>query len=612
MPQTAKPSPFLPYLVAICLAVVVFALHQFQWMNFHELESVDLRFSLRGVKPVPQDVVIVEIDEASLQSLGAWPWPRKTHTEFLQALEKFKPRFVIYNILFTQDSSIEEENRELATAMEKVGKVILPFYYYSEKPFRAFFPTHVLQESTRSTGFANLSADRDGKIRRLKLSVRSDEDVFYPISVLAAMSQFVDEEKSRRWITQIPTDSRNHFWINEADVSSLEKVSFSRVLQASQSGEESLLRKIFENRGVLVGKVESETMIQAKALHTLMSGIYLHPTHRIFDLCLILFLAIVACWSAKIASPGFGIFSILALMGSYALLNILAFNFWGWILPFFVPLIVMGSIYILVLFMEALDIRFRGELIDREIGTAARIQETFLPRSIPSVENLDIDVECRFARQVGGDFYDWTDFGNGNFGICVGDVSGKGIPAAIYMARAISDFRRENKSGLETGELCRLLNTILTREMAASSGMFLTMIYVVVNPHQRKLWVTNAAHMPMIFYSQKQKKSEIFLANKVPVGKPLGLFAEADYQTIELSFEPGDYFVLISDGIKEARNEKSREFGLDRIKKLMEEFAGVPSEELINQLFYSLAAFQKGLPLHDDCTAICVRFRAGF
>ncbi|MBI3313108.1 MAG: CHASE2 domain-containing protein [Candidatus Omnitrophica bacterium] len=628
MPKSLKTSLYRHYVLAVSIALAIFVFHQFHFVDFNELEALDLRFLVRGPKPAYQDIVVVEMDETSVENLGAWPWPRKIHTEFLNEIGKYKPRLVIYNVLLTQESSAREEDKELATAIEKAGNVILPFYYYSEEPFQAFFPIPLLQESARATGFLNLPIDRDGKIRRSKLFVKSEEAAYYPVSVLAASNQGMDEENFRHWLEQIPIDPLSSFWIHyPGPASSFQRVSFSRVVKAAEHGEESFMQRLFENRIVLVGKTtagdsdlqkipfssgEPEIFIQASALHTLLSKQYLRSTNRYLNLLMLLSLALAACWSAKMASPNLGIFSILGLTGGYAAFNFSAFYFTGWIFPFFVPLITMGLIYILVLFVEAIEIRFRGELMDQELGTAARIQETFLPRTMPVVENLDIDVEYRFARQVGGDLYDWTDFGDGNFGICVGDVSGKGVPAAIYMARAISDFRRENKSDLEPGELCRLLNAILTRDMAHNTGMFLTLIYVVTNTKKRKLWVTNAAHMPMIFYRHRLRKASILLSDTVPVGKPLGLFTDAAYKTAEMPFEPGDYFFLISDGIKEARNEKGREFGLERIRKLIEDCAGIPCEELMDHLFQDLHTFQKGLPLHDDCTAVCVRFRSGF
>lgn len=627
MPPSVKSPSYFHYLLAAGIALIIFAAHQFHFLDFHEPETLDMRFLLRGARPAHSDIVLVEIDDASVQNLGAWPWPRTIHAGFLKALARYKPRSVIYDILFTQAGSVQAEDEELASAIEKAGQVILPFYYYSQQPFQTFSPIRSLQESARGTGFANLAADRDGKIRRLRLSIKTAEDIFYPLPVLAAINRFVDEERSRDWLERIPTDPSNHFWINyPGPSSSFQKISFFRVLNGVQNGEESFLKRLLENRMVLVGKTvpeaanlqptpfsrESEIVIQASALHTLLSGKYLRSTHRYLDLFIVCFLALAACGSAKVHSPRLSFFSMLGLMGGYAAFNILAFNFAGWILPFCLPLAAMAVIYILILIIEAIEIRLHGELMDQELDTAARIQETFLPRPVPVLENLDIDVECRFARQVGGDLYDWIDFGDGNFGICVGDVSGKGIPAAIYMARAISDFRRENKSGLQPGELCRAMNLLLTRDMGHNTGMFLTLIYAVVNARRRKLRVASAAHMPMIFFHQRLRRAEILLGDKVVVGKPLGLFPDAAYQTVELTFEPGDYFILLSDGIKEARNEKGREFGLERVRKLMEEYAGVPAEELINQLFYSLAAFQKGLPLHDDCTAVCVRFRSEF
>jgi CHASE2 domain-containing sensor protein len=147
--RTALASAVLPLGVALAL----FFLHRFQLINFHELDAVDLRLKLRGSVQPHDSIVLVEIDDRSLEELGPRPWPRSLHTTLLKVLDKYEPRYILYHAPFTEPGSLPQEDQDRALAMERSANVILPFHYYSERPLKAFYPMKLLRESARAVGF---------------------------------------------------------------------------------------------------------------------------------------------------------------------------------------------------------------------------------------------------------------------------------------------------------------------------------------------------------------------------------------------------------------------------------------------------------------------------
>lgn len=624
MPQK-QVSPARNYWVILTVALLLFAVDHFRLIDFHELDAVDLRLMIRGAQPAHSKVVIVEIDDGSIRAIGQWPWPRSVHAVLLGALARYEPRVVFYDVLFTEGSVDPSEDEKLAFAAEKAARVIFPFYYHSVKPLAAFFPIKPLRESAWGMGYVNIHPDPDGRVRRIRAWFDTTEERYYHTSMMMALSQFVDEEKAEEWLKTIPRDSNGEFWINfPGPASSFKRISFGEVIATVDSEDDSKMAELFRDSVVLVGHtgtgstdllstpfstVYPGVTVQASAVHTLLSGKFLRSPNSVLGFFIVVLLSLSVAWLTKVFGPKRALIFVPSLMALYVAWNILVFHFMGFILPFFVPVIAMGISYVLTLFLEYTEIRFQGELIGRELSTAARIQETFLPQAEPKIENLDVAFECRFAKQVGGDLYDWIDFGEGRFGMCVGDVSGKGVPAAIYMARVISDFRRENKSELAPHEVCNALNQLLARDGA--SGMFLTLIYVVVDTYQKKLRFANAGHEPMILYHYQEKKAEILEGLR---GKPLGLFMEEQYQTMELPFHEGDLFLLLSDGVKELRNPKNQEFGLERLREFMNENGAdhATARQVLHHLFRDMKNYRKSTPPHDDRTLVCVKFGSPF
>lgn len=612
-----RPLVSIPFLAAL----LIFSLHSLQLVDFRELDALDLRFRLRGQRPAHPKITLITIDDASLHAVGQWPWPRGNYAVLLDVLSQFKPRVIFFDILFTEASPSAEEDAKFHAAIQRAGRVILPFFYHSETPFKAIFPYELLRNSAAGMAYVNVLPDRDGHVRRMKAFVDAGEFVFYHPAVMAMLMQFQNREKADQWLSRLPLDSQHNLQINfPGSVNAFKKISFRDVIEAAGDENAGRLEELFSDAIIFIGHTATGTTdlvntpystqmpglaVQASALHTFLSGRMLYAIPQPFHFVIAFLTALAAAVVAAVFTPLISLLGLFLLMMIYVLWNFIAFFWAGWIFPFFMPLAAALFSYGGMLFEKYTRVLFEREMIDRELQMAARIQEHFLPQTPPDCAQLELAFECRFTKQVGGDLYDWTDLGDGRFGFCVGDVSGKGMPAAIYMAKSMSDFRGITKHAMQPEEVCQSLNQILLSGHAG--GTFLTLAYLVVDFKKGKLRMASAGHEPMIFFKNKTKTAVVIKSNH---GVPLGVFEEAAYDAVEVSFEKGDVFLLYSDGVKELRNARGEEFGIENLRKALEGEAslGENAQAILQGVFRKMALHQQNGRAHDDQTLFCVRF----
>jgi len=585
-----------------------------------ELGFLDLRFQLRGSTAPHPDIAIVEINDASIRRIGHWPWPRNYHATLLKALSACHPRLVLYDILFTEESLQPEGDQLLARAIHEAGNVIIPFFFRSEKPFLAFFPIPSVRAGARHLGYVNISADLDGKTRRIRKSIDPPDGRYHHTSVWAALAN-VPEGEGERWLDRIPVDQDNSFWINyPGDYSLFPRVAFHQIFEAGAKEQEELQR-FFRDKVVLVGQTATGggdfrptpfsaaypgVGIQAAAVHTLLTGNYLHRLGKFPTLGILVFLAFLVSLLTWGDPTRRGLAVVLCLSAFYLAWNFMVFAFLGWILPVLSPLVVILGIYIFILFFQFVGTRLKGELLNRELALAARIQESFLPREMPRVPGADLGFLCRFAKEVGGDLYDWVLLGERRLGICVGDVSGKGVPAALYMARATSEWRVLRNHFQTPSALMQALNEQLVA--AGVDGIFVTFLYLIFDLDSKTVLFSNAGHEPFYLFRGRNGKSEWIRRAGAP---PLGLFLETRYPEEKMVLEEGDAVILISDGVRELRNPKREEFGLPGVEKALNPFPQGSADEAVKQLFRAMDQFSKWSPAHDDRTVCCVKIQKG-
>lgn len=242
------------------------------------------------------------------------------------------------------------------------------------------------------------------------------------------------------------------------------------------------------------------------------------------------------------------------------------------------------------------------EWLEREMDMAREIQQRLLPYCPTQLAGLE---SCTFAQpaiEVGGDFYDVIDLGDGKLGICIGDVSGKGLSAAFYMARITGMVRVLAPLMDSPGELLARLNTYLKEDLERHA--FVTVIYAVYDAREKRLSLARAGHLPVLVWTGADKTVHHIAPDGVGLGVPLA----SAFAVETLSLAPGDVFILNTDGINEAMNAEGQEFGDDRFDRIVATHAANTSAtELLGAIMADVQDFVGETKQHDDITLLVFR-----
>ncbi|MGH9146150.1 MAG: SpoIIE family protein phosphatase [Vicinamibacterales bacterium] len=237
--------------------------------------------------------------------------------------------------------------------------------------------------------------------------------------------------------------------------------------------------------------------------------------------------------------------------------------------------------------------------LDRDLRVAAEIQRALLPAPTFEGPGLDLAAVTVPCRTIGGDFYDYLDVGEGRFGFTLGDVSGKGPPAALLAAAVQSIFAAQAPLGGDPAETMTRINRALLRR--AIEARFATMFYGVLWSDGR-LSYCNAGHESPIIVGGTQRSLDTG-------GVVLGLFDNAKYEVETVQLEPGDTIVVFSDGVSEARNHADEELGRERLVTALASVRSISSEATLEKLLTAVREFTAGAPQADDITALVLRYR---
>jgi sigma-B regulation protein RsbU (phosphoserine phosphatase) len=240
------------------------------------------------------------------------------------------------------------------------------------------------------------------------------------------------------------------------------------------------------------------------------------------------------------------------------------------------------------------------ERLNRELEIAREVQQRLFPQSGPEIAGLDYAGKCRPASSVGGDYYDFVSMCDGRLGIAIGDISGKGVPAALLMASLQASLRGLAISNPpELSPLMVNLNRLIYD--ASPSNRYATFFYGVYDPKSREFMYVNGGHNPpMIFRGGEVLRLE-------EGGPVVGLLGPAQYSQGLVTLQPGDTMVLFTDGISEAMNAADEEFDEPRLIEAVRSGVGMKAVDLIDHIIRECDAFVAGAPQHDDMTLVVVK-----
>ncbi|MGC9334282.1 MAG: PP2C family protein-serine/threonine phosphatase, partial [Anaerolineae bacterium] len=250
------------------------------------------------------------------------------------------------------------------------------------------------------------------------------------------------------------------------------------------------------------------------------------------------------------------------------------------------------------------------ERMRQELEVAKRIQTSFLPESCPEVPGWELAALWRSAREVGGDFYDFVPLppdamegqaGGSRMGVVIADVADKGVPAALFMALSRTLVRTMTIDGRPAADAIARANQLIMAD--ARAGLFVTLFYVVLHPGSGDITFVNAGHMPPLWL---QAADGAVKQVRVP-GVALGIIEQLEFEQHEASLQPGDTFILYTDGVTEATNEQDEMFGRHRLAETARRFRHESAEGLLRRIDEAIAQHVGEVPQFDDLTLVIAR-----
>lgn len=243
--------------------------------------------------------------------------------------------------------------------------------------------------------------------------------------------------------------------------------------------------------------------------------------------------------------------------------------------------------------------------VKNDLNTAARIQQSILPQTFPPFPNrkeFDIYAQMVPAKEVGGDFYDFFFLDEDRLAFVIGDVSGKGVPAAIFMAVSRTLLKAVATQVVNPGETLRRINTMLIPE--ANGRMFVTIFYGVLNTRTGDMQFSYGAQPPPYIRKADGTVEQL----KQEGGFLLGMVDGMEYDNHKIVLRPGDTILLYTDGVTEAMNNVGELFEAERLEGSLRRVNGAPLKEMLQTIQSDLADFAKGAPQADDITMLALQY----
>lgn len=246
--------------------------------------------------------------------------------------------------------------------------------------------------------------------------------------------------------------------------------------------------------------------------------------------------------------------------------------------------------------------------MERDLEMARKVQLRLMPPHPPKLEHAEIAAKFMAARSIGGDVYDFLDYGSGRVALAVGDVSGKAAPAALYAALVSGILRSLAPQHLSPAVLLAALNDQLQERRL--DAQYVVMLIAVWDDSNQTLQVANAGSVQPLFVSMTDNAAALPKTEVTTIkaeGFPLGLFSDVHYEEFTFSTRPGDLLVFLSDGITDAENDAGDMFGTERLQAVLESQQHQSAAATVQSILKAVSDFQSGVEHFDDETVVVLR-----
>ena len=625
-----------PALIALG-AIFVFLGSYFRVFELYELQTYDWRCQIRGPRPVSSDIVLIDIWNDSLKELGAWPFDREYHANLIQILKESGAKAVVFDVLFSDPAPHDEE---LIQAAKEAQNTYFAVAFANPKLQKgSFFATGMddlvpgYRQAAKGVGFVNAKADIDGKRRRTFPVISYQDKNYYQLifRLAADLSGSQGKDlllKPRQYIElspglKVPLDEDSCFIISYAGLweKTFQHYSYLDViysyLQSTKGEKPRIDLSSLKDKICIVGLTSlgshdiSPIPIQsvypmvgsyANILNDILQKDFIRRANRWENLFLLLLFVLLVAWISSHEKPIRALFFTLGMIGFFTGMTVFLFCAAGWWLDLFYPVVVLAVLYAGTTLSRMLSEMRKRELIESELKIASQIQKSFLPESMPEIPKLSLAVYFRPAKAVGGDLYAFIRFPDENkLGVMVGDVSGKGTPAALFMAKAVSEFKFSARDCLDPSKALETLNDAISSE--TTGGLFVTLSYAIFDIRAYKFVLSNGGHLPVVKVDA-QGKSELLNAEE---GMPIGVMPGVPFANFDGSLLEGDVFAFYSDGVSEARNRKKEEYGIEKLQNIMSINRSQSADKILSETVKDLDQFMGKADQHDDITLIIVK-----
>jgi len=228
-----------------------------------------------------------------------------------------------------------------------------------------------------------------------------------------------------------------------------------------------------------------------------------------------------------------------------------------------------------------------------------------LPSSCPGIRGYQIAASSTPAREVSGDFFDFIDIDAGKMGFVIADVTGKSVSGALVMTASKSVFRLLSEDQMSVGEIMKRANMQIKKDITRAKGMFVALLYAVLNIDDKRLGMCSAGQTQPILLSGKT--GEATLIETEGDAFPLGIIDDADYQETQLQLYSGDLVIFYTDGVVEAMNKKKKMYGFERFLEVIKDNSGLDANTFLEKLIEDINSFVGKAEQHDDLTIVVIK-----
>jgi len=658
------------FLVALCAGLVAASplCDGLRGLAIDVLTTLRWRAFGNAQPPAASHAVVVALDEETFRTPPFEGTPTVTWTReigrVLTALIDGGAKVVGFDIIFP--TSIEQSavpfgdetvgarlrgfDRDFLRALAlgaRDGKVVLGQVQHQEKPLLPSPGQRAAVGFGRNIRALNLYSDPDDVIRRAPLAFVVDgAPVPSMAAELAARATGAPVAAKFAAAGAVPDTITLNFAGGSDDIPTF---SFADLHACVEKGDKDFFRRHFEGKIVLIGtlldvedrKLTSKRFATAperagadrcalpmpEARQTFardsISGVYIHATAvnnlldrnaltefgRIAAGIVSFALAAVAAAAALTLAPAAAFLAFLGLAAAWTVSATLAFR-GALALPLFEPLLsALAALGVMIGYRLVVSDRSLAEQIahrrarEAELASAAAIQRAMLPSHPPdgfTQGRFDVFPHMMPAREIGGDLYDIVSLDANRFMISIGDVCGKGIPAALFMAITQTVMRLEVRLGQDLQAEIEAAN----RQLVANNReeMFTTLFCGVLDAASGTMTWCNCGHTPALLLRRGESTFETLRTS----GPPLGVIETARYAPRSVALAPGDVLVLYSDGVTEAEDPRSAQFGIERLQQALLEVRGQSASRIVEHVVRRVTEFADGAPQADDITCVAI------